>query len=379
MITISLCMIVKNEEDTLRRCIQSVKGIADEVIIVDTGSTDKTREIACELTEHVYDFEWIDDFSAARNFAYSKATKEYILILDADDVVLKEDRKKFKKLKRDLDPNVDIVMMKYNVGFDKAGNVTLSYYRERLSKRSRNFQWMEPVHEHLAYSGNVIYSDVCISHKKLHPSETGRNLRIYEKMIAEGRPLSARGLYYYGRELYYNARYGECILYMRQFLDGGLGWIEDNIGACLMLSKCYTFLKYHRDRLKPLFESFQYDLPRPEVCCEIGYFFKERQDYRRAKYWFERALAFEPTAGNLGFQFHDYTGYIPCMELCVCCNKLGNQEESIRYNEKAGEFKPEDPAYLYNKKYFEGLLEKQDAPEESEEKKETQQETGGDG
>ena len=124
MITISLCMIVKNEEDTLRRCIRSVKDIADEVIIVDTGSTDKTKEIAKELTDHVYDFEWIDDFSAARNFAYSKATKDYILILDADDVLLAEDRKKFKKLKKTLDPAVDMVMMKYNVGYDSDGNVT---------------------------------------------------------------------------------------------------------------------------------------------------------------------------------------------------------------------------------------------------------------
>ena len=367
MITISLCMIVKNEEDTLARCIRSVKDIADEIIIVDTGSTDKTRQIASGLTDHVYDFEWIDDFSAARNFAYSKATKEYILILDADDVVLAEDRKKFKKLKKTLDPSVDVVMMKYNVGFDDKGNVNLSYYRERLSKRSRGFRWVEPVHEHLAYSGNVIYSDICITHKKLHPSEAGRNLRIFEKQIAEGKSLSPRALYYYGRELFYNARYGECILYMRQFLDGGQGWMEDNIGACLMLSKCYSFLKYHRDRLKPLFESFQYDLPRPEICCEIGYIYKEKRDFRQAKYWFERALAFEQPEGNLGFQFHDSAEYIPAMELCVCCDNLGQREEAIRYNEMAGRFKPNDPSYLYNKKYFEGLQQKTDTTEEKSE------------
>lgn len=359
MITISLCMIVKNEEDTLARCIKSVKDIADEIIIVDTGSTDKTREIACGLTDHVYDFEWIDDFSAARNFSYSKATKEYILILDADDVVLKDDRKKFKKLKKTLDPSVDMVMMKYNVGYDSDGNVTLSYYRERLSKREKGFKWVEPVHEHLEYSGNVIYSDICISHKKLHPSEPGRNLRIFEKQIAEGKSLSPRAQYYYARELYYNKRYGEAILYFQQFLDGGQGWLEDNIGACLMLSRCYKCLKYHKNRLMPLYRSFEYDLPRPETCCEIGYFYKEQQDYRQAKYWFEQALGQEIPEGNLGFQFHDYAGYIPCMELCVCCDRLGMLEEAIRYNKRAGIYKPDDPGYLYNKKYFDGLNEKE--------------------
>ena len=67
MVGISLCMIVKNEEDVLARCLESVRGIADEIIVVDTGSTDKTVEIARQFTNQVYYFEWRDDFSAARN------------------------------------------------------------------------------------------------------------------------------------------------------------------------------------------------------------------------------------------------------------------------------------------------------------------------
>ncbi len=78
MIEISLCMIVKNEEKVLGRCLDSIADLMDEIIIVDTGSTDRTKEIAKKYTEHIYDFEWIDDFSAARNFSFSKATKDYI-------------------------------------------------------------------------------------------------------------------------------------------------------------------------------------------------------------------------------------------------------------------------------------------------------------
>ena len=74
MATVSLCMIVRNEEDVLGRCLESVKDIVDEIIIVDTGSTDRTKEIAGRFTNTVYDFPWIDDFSAARNFSFSKAT-----------------------------------------------------------------------------------------------------------------------------------------------------------------------------------------------------------------------------------------------------------------------------------------------------------------
>ena len=75
-ITISLCMIVKDEEQTISTCLESVKSVVDEIIIVDTGSTDGTKEIVKKYDAKVYDFQWIEDFSAARNFAFSKATKE---------------------------------------------------------------------------------------------------------------------------------------------------------------------------------------------------------------------------------------------------------------------------------------------------------------
>ena len=74
MITISLCMIVKNEEAVLARCLDSVKEVVDEIVIVDTGSTDKTKEIAAQYTDLVYDFAWDDNFSAARNASFARAT-----------------------------------------------------------------------------------------------------------------------------------------------------------------------------------------------------------------------------------------------------------------------------------------------------------------
>ena len=105
MITVSLCMIVKNEEDVLARCLESAKPVADEIIIVDTGSTDRTREIAREFTDNVCEFPWIDDFAAARNFSFSKATMEYCMWLDADDILLPADRDAFLTLKETLPPS----------------------------------------------------------------------------------------------------------------------------------------------------------------------------------------------------------------------------------------------------------------------------------
>ena len=80
-------MIVRDEHETLARCLDSVREAVDEMIIVDTGSKDATREIALRYTPHVYDFSWRDDFSAARNEAFAHATRDFLMWLDADDVV----------------------------------------------------------------------------------------------------------------------------------------------------------------------------------------------------------------------------------------------------------------------------------------------------
>jgi GT2 family glycosyltransferase/tetratricopeptide (TPR) repeat protein len=85
--TLSLCMIVKNEEQHLARCLLSVKPVVDEVIIVDTGSTDRTKDIAKVYGARVFDFPWTNDFSAARNHSLSMATGDWILVLDADEVI----------------------------------------------------------------------------------------------------------------------------------------------------------------------------------------------------------------------------------------------------------------------------------------------------
>jgi O-antigen biosynthesis protein len=89
--TLSLCMIVKNEEVHIAKCLASVKPVVDEMIVVDTGSTDRTIDIARSFGAHVYTFEWTNDFSEARNFSLSKAAGDWILVLDADEVVSARD------------------------------------------------------------------------------------------------------------------------------------------------------------------------------------------------------------------------------------------------------------------------------------------------
>ncbi|MCR4647322.1 MAG: glycosyltransferase family 2 protein [Oscillospiraceae bacterium] len=346
MATVSLCMIVRDEEAVLGRCLESAADAVDEIIIVDTGSTDRTKEIAAAFTDRIYDMPWEDDFAKARNHAFSKAEMDYQMWLDADDVL--EDAAALRRLTEDL--TADVVMLPYLVTFDAQGNPTMQYYRERLLKRSRHFQWVGAVHETIAPSGTVLYGAPAVLHYKEHVNDPDRNLRIFEKQLAAGKALTPRELYYYGRELYYHARHAEAAAVFRCFLTEGKGWREDNIGACLLLSACHAALDDRENALTALFRSFLYDRPRAEVCCEIGRLYMAEERYAEAVFWYEAAAAAPPE--REGFSRPDCHDYVPYMQLCVCHDRMGNLRTAWAYNEKAGRIKPKDANFLANQQYF---------------------------
>lgn len=357
MITVSLCMIVKNEEETIERCLNSVANVMDEIIIVDTGSTDRTKELCSRYTEKIYDFKWIDDFSVARNYSYGFASMDYIMWLDADDILLPEDNILFLEFKKGLNPAISAVMMKYNTGIDTSGNLVFSYYRERLAKRECGFQWREPVHEYLQISGNIINSDIAITHgKPPHAIHQTRNLDIYESIQRKGLSLSPRGTYYYARELKDNERIPEAIGQFEAFLDSGLGWKEDNITACGELAKCYKKINHSNKALQAMFRSFSYDLPRAELCCQIGYHYQEQKDYERAAFWFNLILSLKKPSETWGFLQPDCWGYIPLIECAVCYDQLGDYKKAEEYNNQALLLKPNSVSAKKNQAYFQTKL-----------------------
>ena len=355
MPTISLCMIVKNEEIYIARCLDSIAELVDEIIIVDTGSTDKTVEIVSNYTSKVYSYPWKDDFSEARNYSFSRASMDYCMWMDADDVLEEEERNKFLQLKQSLLPDTDIVMMKYNTAFDEAGRPSFSYFRERWIRNCTQYRWIGEVHEVIPPNGNVIYSDIAICHRKLEAGDPDRNLKIYQKMIMYGKTLEPRQQYYYGRELYYHKQYEKAVSVLEQFLLSAEGWIENKIEACSICANCYYRLGKEQSALASLFRSMSFDIPRAELCCEIGEYFLKHGNFQIAIYWYETALNIPKNENSGGFILPDCYDYIPLLQLCVCYDKLGNLQKAKEYNEKAGVCKPYSQAYLYNKKYFEGI------------------------
>ncbi|SDC34976.1 glycosyltransferase [Shouchella lonarensis] len=371
MITVSLCMIVKNEEDVLARCLDTIKDCVDEINIVDTGSTDRTVEIAKQYTDRVFFFEWTGRFADARNESFKYATKDYILYLDADDVVLEEDREKFKKLKETLDPAVDSVSMFYNAGMDQFGNVTLRYRRNRLVKREKNFQWGGDAHNYLNVFGHIINSDIGITHKSVRHA-TGRNLSIYKDKIERGDSFSPRDYFYYGNELRENGHPEEAIESYDKCIALKEGWVEDKFYACINKADCYTRLKENQKALESLFQSFVFSrTPRPEACSRIGDKFKVANQFKDASYWYELAVLMKPDENQWSFSYPAFSTWYPHLQLCVCYDKLGDIEKSYENNEKAREYRPQDPAVLHNKHYLEKKMEKL---KEEKEKKEQEKE-----
>lgn len=355
-ITISLCMIVRNEENTIARCLNSVKDIPDEIVIVDTGSLDRTKEIVKEYTDKLLDFTWIDDFAAARNFAFSKATKDYILWLDADDVFADSDRDQFLKLKKDLDPLIDVVNMPYLLAFDQFGAVTFSLRRNRLVKRSKNFRWIGAVHEYLEVYGPVLNSGICVTHKGTEGGDSDRNLKIYERRKAKGEAFSPRDLYYYANELSDHQRYAQAIESYQAFLKTGQGWVEDNISACGKLADCYQKLDNIDKQLEYIFKSFIYATPRAEFCCRLGFYFLGARQYEQGVFWYKLATQLEKPKDSWGPMVEACWTWLPHLQLCVCYDRLGKHELAYEHNEIAKKYCPENTQVLYNKSYLEGVL-----------------------
>lgn len=355
MTTISLCMIVKNEEMHIARCLDSVAELVEEIIIVDTGSTDRTKEIVSDYTSQVYSYQWKDDFSDARNYSFSKASMDYCMWMDADDILEEEEKDKFLQLKQSLSPDTDFVMMKYNTSFDEAGKPSFSYFRERWIRNSERYRWIGAVHEVIPPNGRTIYSDIAICHKKMTVGDTDRNLKIYRKMIADGKILESRQQYYYGRELYYHKQYEEAVSVLEQFLLSVDGWVENKIEACSICANCYYKLGQEQAALTALLRSMSFDLPRAELCCEIGKYFLEHKNFRNAIYWYETALNTPKNEYCGGFILPDCYDYVPLLQLCVCYDRLGDRQKAKDYNERAGVCKPYSQAYLYNKRYFDSL------------------------
>lgn len=330
-VTISLCMIVKDEEKVLARCLDSIRELMDEIIIVDTGSHDRTKEIAAKYTDKVYDFKWVGDFSKARNFSFSKAGCDYIYTADADEVLDEENREKFRTLKETLLPEVEIVQMYY--GNQLSHGSVYNYDRElrpKLFKRLRNFCWIEPVHETVRLLPVVFDSDIEITHLPLK-SHSSRDLEIFAKITGKGQPLSPRLLNMYAKELFISGgkrQLKEAEAYFTSVAEGEETAPEQMKEALCVVVRAARirgdFIKMYRYAMKDVASDGV-----SEVCFELGEYYMGQKDYQEAAIWYYNA-AYE-TQSILDIRC---CCQWPLKRLAECYEIMGCREQADKYRQE---------------------------------------------
>lgn len=193
MLPVSVCMIVKNEEKKLSRCLESVKPYGFEIVIVDTGSQDKTCEVASHFTDKIFHFAWCDDFSAARNYSLEMASNDWILMLDADEVIENLDLEEMDYFMKNLSTSAGAVTRRNQVTTDTGKEYQIDR-TERLYSR-KNFRYAGRIHEQLTpvYQSEMscyllnatIWHDGYDMTKEERWLKANRNIMLLEKQISE--------------------------------------------------------------------------------------------------------------------------------------------------------------------------------------------------
>lgn len=334
MVTVSLCMIVKNEERILGRCLDSIADLADEIIIVDTGSEDGTKRIASEYTDQVYDFEWTGDFSAARNFAFSKASMDYIYSADADEVLDEENRERFLRMKEVMLPEIEIVQMKYANQLSQGTVYNFDEeYRPKMFKRVRSFQWIDPVHETVRTDPVVYDSDVVICHLP-EENHSGRDFAAFSEQIGKGKKLSARLRDMYAKELFISGEeqdFLDAYPYFKGCVDAFDGTEDEMTAACCVLARGARIQEDHDEFFKYAVKAVTME-GCSEICCELGLFYLEKKDYEEAEIWFYNA--WQETAPILNIQ---YGFQIPLEKLARCYEAAGEPDRAEECRKKLRE------------------------------------------
>lgn len=234
---LSACLIVKNEKDHIRDVLSSLTGI-DEIVVVDTGSQDNTVDLAREFTDKVFtDFQWCDDFAAARNHALSKCTGDWVLSIDADEVLEQEGIEKIRKIIENASDN----QFHFSVEMTAKGSGQ-KHNLPRLMRNDGSVSWFGTAHETLTpVQANRTDIVITYGYSTAHQLDPDRMLRILAK-VANGPNASPRDLYYYAREFWYRRDYINAARIWNDYIVIAT-WAPEKADALLYIARCEFILQ----------------------------------------------------------------------------------------------------------------------------------------
>lgn len=338
---LSLCMIVKNEEETLDVCLKSVEGFVDEIIIVDTGSTDETKKIASKYTDKVYDFIWCNDFSKARNFSISKTSNSWVLILDADEVLYEFNKEKVESFCNSSNKKVGRIK-RINIYEDEYGE---KKYIERVNRlfNKEYFQYESIIHEQVVSKNGQTYKTNNID---IEVDHIGYSREIIRKTNKVQRNIELL-------KVAIESKSNDPYLYYQ--LGKGYFLGEDFDNACKSFEKALDLIdNFHYEYVEDLVESYGYALIKKQQFKKALKLYDYEKYYSKLPDYIFLIAIIEMNNGNFQKAAETFlkctefkegkidgiTSFLPLYNIGVIFECLGFKEEAIMYYEMCGDYQP---------------------------------------
>lgn len=336
---ISICIITKNESKSLRECLSRIIPFNYEIIVADTGSTDDTKNIAFEFTDKVYDFKWNNDFSAARNFCISKATQEYILVIDSDEYIMEFDKNEIEKLIIKHGSSVGRIC-RTNLQFDGNEQVKITERINRFFPKSL-FHYSGRIHEQVAANDDKDYDTyeipVFIDHVgydgdiEFLKKKTKRNIELLNLELQQNEN-DTYLLYQLGKSYYMQQDYSSACNYFSRALSFDL---EPRLEYVIDMVETYGYallnLKRHAEALQfeNIYETFG---NRAEFNYLMGLIYMNNAMFQLAIEKFLKATEYKQC------QNEGVNSFKAFYNVGVIYECLGDIQNALDYYRKSGEY-----------------------------------------
>ncbi len=338
---ISLCMIVKDEEKQLDNCLKSIKSYVDEIVIIDTGSTDMTKQIAFEYTNKVYDFKWCNDFARARNFSIEKASNDWVIVLDADEVVTKfnsvgieqfihKNQRTVGRLKRinpfedgnEIKKHIERVNRLFNKRFYKYEGII---HEQIVAKDQKEYK-TEPIEielNHIGYMNEVVGKT----------NKIERNIQLLKEAIVSN-PKDPYLHYQIGKSYFMKKDYNNSTICFEQALE-----LETNLRLeytqDLVESYGYSLLNNNYFEKALVIEKYKKNYSySPDYNFLMGLIYMNNARFSEAIASFEEC--FKAKAGKL----EGINTFLPSYNIGVIYEVLGEKEKAIEFFKRYDNYEP---------------------------------------
>jgi len=340
----TLAMIVKNEAHQMRKPLDELKGHVEEIIIVDTGSTDDTVKIAKEYTDKVYQEEWKDDFALARNQALERSTQPWVLMLDADEYFPKEHLAELKKRIDSYPDNIFGVLLPIHNPIEKGKN-TVVHWRLTALKNHPRIRYRGEIHETagdaiVERGGQMVKSDIPLMHygyqdpDDVEAKSVKRNYAILLRKVEE-EPDNPSFHFYLGKTyLKVMPDYEKARFHLERTVALSNGHESMDLEAKFILGIVLEKLGELPTSLKLWHEVIRGDPQFPDVYYLMGWIYNREGRYSAAVPFFEKALTADPSKAKINICQFMFNARTVLQQLQNACANAGEYAKSVEYRMK---------------------------------------------